>query len=225
MSTELILIRHGNAVPVNGRYLYAPLTTLGQQQAIRTGQYFYEGHSSLGGFYTSPLRRAKETAAIIGSQISETPKVRNGIRELEALEVPALAFLELLSIFDPVEDYLDAHAGRRIQWPMEGRVSKVLTEIVAIHPNQRVGVVAHSGVISSVLAWFFPEQRLHWWMTMVGNCSLTRLRVDGARAELLAVNETQHLTPVATITQPPARTVQVAKKVLQTEKLLPHQHG
>ena len=40
MATELILIRHGNAVRVNGDYLHAPLTALGQEQAAQTGEYF-----------------------------------------------------------------------------------------------------------------------------------------------------------------------------------------
>ncbi|MEO8391347.1 MAG: phosphoglycerate mutase family protein, partial [Chloroflexota bacterium] len=69
MSTEVILIRHGNAIGVNGDYVHAPLTALGEQQAAQTGAYLSEMQSSLDGFYTSPLRRAKETAAIIGSKL------------------------------------------------------------------------------------------------------------------------------------------------------------
>lgn len=216
MSTELILIRHGNARRVNGDYVHAPLTTLGEHQAALTGAYLSERQPSLDSFYTSPIRRAKETAAIIGTKLGKTPEVKNGIREVEGLEVPALALLETLSILDFVEDYLDAHAGKPIRWPVEGRVSKALMEMVETHPNQRIAVVAHSGVISSVLAWAFPEQRLKWWLTTVSNCSLTRLRVDGAHIELLTVNETQHLAPEVTTVQPPDRAVQLTKKVMET---------
>jgi broad specificity phosphatase PhoE len=225
VATELILIRHGNAVPVNGGYLHAPLTTLGKQQAAQTGQHLREKYQPVDGFYTSPVLRAQETAAIIGSKIGEIPQVEAGIQEMEILELPILALLEVFSLFDPVEDYLEAKAGKPIRWPIEGRVSKALMEVVARHPNQRVAVVVHNGVICSALAWFFPEQRLHWWMTTVGNCSLTRLTVVGARAELLAVNETQHLTPEVATTQPPARTVSLAKKVLQTKKGLPRKRA
>ena len=66
MATELILIRHGHAVRVNGDYLHAPLTQLGQEQAAQTGQYFSEPQHHLDGFYSSPLRRTQETAKIIG---------------------------------------------------------------------------------------------------------------------------------------------------------------
>lgn len=218
MSTELILIRHGNTIRVNGDYIHAPLTSLGEHQAAQTGEYLSEKLRPLGGIYTSPLRRAKETAAIIGSKLGQTPEVKDGIQEVEGLEVPALAVLESLSILDFVEDYLDAHAGKPIQWPVEGRVSKTLLEIIEAHPNQRTAVVAHGGVISSLLAWAFPEQRLKWWMTTVSNCSLTRLRVDGTHIELLAVNETQHLAPGLIVPQPPDRTVQAARKIMEAVK-------
>lgn len=225
MSTELILIRHGNAARVNGDYLHAPLTSLGRQQAERAGQHLRLEHSRLGGFYTSPVRRAKETADIIGLEINREPIVEANVREMELTEAPALALFEALSVLDPVEDYLDAHAGKPLLWPLEGRVSKALTEIAAAHPNQCVAVVAHSGVISSALAWFFPDQRLHWWTTMVDNCSLTRVRVDGARAELLAVNETYHLASVPVTMQPPSRTVNLVRRLLQRWKVSSERDG
>jgi probable phosphoglycerate mutase len=218
MSTELILIRHGNAVRVNGDYLHAPLTPLGQRQAEQAGQHLRLQHWRLGGFYTSPVRRARETAAIIGLEIDRTPTVEANVREMELTEAPALALFEAFSVLDAVEDYLDAHAGKPLLWPLEGRVAKALTAIVAAHPDQSVAVVAHCGVISSALAWFFPDQRLHWWTTIVGNCSLTRLRVDGARAELLAANETYHLTSVAVTIQPPSRTVNLVTRILHTRR-------
>ncbi|MBM4430952.1 MAG: histidine phosphatase family protein, partial [Chloroflexi bacterium] len=106
MPTDLFLIRHGHAIPVNRRYLHAPLTPLGQQQATQTGQHLRELHPSLDALYTSPIRRARETAAIIGALIGKAPQARSGIEEMTLLELPALALLALLSLLDPVEDYL-----------------------------------------------------------------------------------------------------------------------
>lgn len=220
MATELILIRHGHAVRVNGDYFHAPLTTLGQEQAAQTGQYFSEPQNHLDGFYASPLRRTQETAKIIGDKIGQSAELQIGIQELRLRELPALAIFEILSIFDPIEDYLDARAGGPIHWPIEGRVSKVLLDIVAKHPDQRVAVVAHSGVISAALSWYLPEKRWRWWRTTVSNCSLTRFKVEGNRAELLVVNDIQHLSPVIVTTQPPTATVEIAKEVHPAEKAL-----
>ena len=220
MATELILIRHGHAVRVHGDYYHAPLTQLGQEQAAQTGQYFSEPQNHLDGFYSSPLRRTQETAKIIGEKIGQSAEFRIGVQEVRWWELPALVILEILSIFDPVEDYLDAHAGGPIRWPIEGRVSRVLLDIVAKHPHQRVAVIAHAGVISASLSWYLPEKRWRWWRKTVSNCSITRFRVEGKRAELLAVNDIQHLSPVIVTTQPPTATVEIAKEVHPVEKAL-----
>ncbi len=179
MATELILVRHGHAIRVNGDYVHAPLTQLGREQAAQTGQYFSEPGNHLDGFYSSPLRRTQETAKIIGEKIGQSAELRPGVQELRFSEMPALAIFEILSILDPIEDYLDARAGAPIYWPIEGRVSAVLLDVVAKHPDQRVAVIAHSGVISAALSWYLPEKRWRWWRTTVGNCSLTRFRVEG----------------------------------------------
>jgi broad specificity phosphatase PhoE len=220
MATELILIRHGNAVRKNGDYFHAPLTELGQEQAAQTGQYFNGSENHLDGFYSSPLRRTKETAQIIGKIIGLTAELRPGVQEVMLVEMPALVILEILSIFDPIEDYLDARAGGRIRWPIEGRVSSVLLDIVAQHPDQRVAVVAHAGVISAALSWYLPEKRWRWWRTTVSNCSLTRFKVEGNRGELLGVNEIEHMSPVLVTTQPPTTTVEIAKEAHPIEKTL-----
>ena len=220
MATELIIIRHGNAVRINGDYFHAPLTQLGQEQAAKTGDFFNSPENHLDGFYSSPLRRTKETAQIIGAKIGQKAELRPGIQEVRFYEVPALVILEILSIADFIEDYLDARAGGPIRWPIEDRVSAVLLDIVARHPNQRVAVVAHAGVISAALSWYLPEKRWRWWRTTVSNCSLTRFKVEGNRAELLAVNDIQHLGPVPITTQPPAITVEIAKDAHPVEKAL-----
>src|SRR5512135_1711191 len=212
VATELILLRHGHAVRVNGDYFHAPLTQLGQEQAAQTGQYFSEPENHLDAFYSSPLRRTQETAKIIGEKIGQNAQLRMGVQEIRFIELPALMIFEILSIVDPVEDYLDARAGGPIRWPIEGRVSAVLLDIVARHPNQRVAVVAHAGVISAALSWYLPEERWRWWRTTVSNCSLTRFRVEGNRAELLAVNDIQHLSPALVTTQPATKTVEMAEK-------------
>jgi probable phosphoglycerate mutase len=220
MATELILIRHGNAVRVNRDYYHAPLTRLGQEQAAQTGQYFTVPQNHLDGLYSSPLRRAQETAEIIGGKITQEAELIIGLQEVRFYELPALVILELLSITDLVEDYLDACAGGNIRWPIEGRVSRVLLDIVARHPNQRVAVVAHAGVISAALSWYLPKRRWRWWRTTVSNCSLTRLGVEGNRAELLAVNDVEHLISVPVTTQPATKSVEVAKVAHPAEKAL-----
>jgi len=207
-------------VRVNGDYFHAPLTSLGQEQAAQTGQYFSAPETHLDGIYSSPLRRTQETAKIIGEKIGQIAEMRLGIQEVMFLELPALVILEFLSIADPVEDYLDARVGIPIRWPIVGRVSAVLLDILAKHPNQRVAVVTHAGVISAALSWYLPEKRWRWWRLTVSNCSLTHFKVEGNRAELLAINDIKHLSPVLITTQPPTKTVEIAKEAHPLEKAM-----
>jgi broad specificity phosphatase PhoE len=218
MATELILVRHGHAVRVNGDYVHAPLTPLGQDQAAQTAEYLGAAENRVDGFYSSPLRRTKETAGIIAAKIGQNAEFRDGVQEILFREVPGLVLLEILSITDPVEDYLDAHAGVPIRWPVEGRVSSVLLDIVAKHPGQRVAVVTHAGVISATLSWYLPEKRWQWYRMIAGNCSFTRFKVEGNHAELLAVNDVQHLSPAITTTHPAAATAQIVKNTHPASK-------
>lgn len=221
MATELILVRHGHTIRVNGDYVHAPLTSTGQKQAAQTGEYLSSNQQSIDGFYASPLRRALETAEIIGARCNLTPTLQDGIREVEGMEVPALLLSETASLVDPVEDYLDDKAGKAIRWPIKGRVSEAILEIIAAHPNQRAVVVAHSGVISSILAWYFPEERGEWWLTTVKNCALTRLSVEGEHCQILGTDETAHLSPELVLDQPPDHAVELAKTILATLKRSP----
>ena len=111
--TELYLIRHGNAQKQKGRtYVTAPLTELGRKQADVTGEYFKRVDMAFDGFYASPLRRAIETATLIGAHISETPEVRQGIQEMEDRELPGTIALELFARTGALNKYYGNARGR-----------------------------------------------------------------------------------------------------------------
>lgn len=192
--TELYLIRHGNAKKLKGEsYVTAPLTELGQQQADLTGAYFREAGIGFDGYYSSPLLRARETADLIGKHTGQTPEVRAGLQEMEYREFPATLALELFARTGVLNNYFQTRAGKVLRHPMLGRVTRAMSEILRAHGQGRVGVVAHGGVVSGVLAWYFPQERERWWRLTVGNCSITRLEIEPDRARILGVDETEHL--------------------------------
>jgi broad specificity phosphatase PhoE len=212
MTTELVLVRHGHAVRVNGDYIHAPLTALGRTQAELTGDRICSEQIRLDGFYSSPLLRTKETSALIGSKSGHIPAFQKDVRELEGLEVPTLVLMEFLAHVGWFGHYLYENAGKPIHWPIVGRVSGVVANLVKQHEGGRFALVTHSGVISSVLAWYFPNKRRRWWVYTVDNCSLTWLRINGTLAEIVMTNNTDHLSAALTTKQPPAATVQIANK-------------
>ena len=196
--TEVYLIRHGNAQRLPGEtYVKAPLTEMGRRQAELTGAYLNEANIRFDGFFCSPLRRAVETATIIGERIGQAPDPRPGIHEMEYREVPTAAALELVARTGILKRYFAARIGKPLRFPMMGRVAAVMLALLQEYRQGRVGIVAHGGVVSSVMTWYFPEERVRWWRETVGNCSITRLDVAEARARVIVFDQVTHLAALA----------------------------
>lgn len=191
---ELYLIRHGNAKKLRGEtYVTAPLTDLGREQAKRTGEFLREHAVRFDGYYSSGLRRAAETAKIIGEGTGQTATVRAGLEEMEYREMPKMIAVELVARTGLLNRYFESHSGKAMGYPMMGRVANAMLGILAEHGAGRLGIVAHGGVISSILAWYLPRERGRWWRETVGNCSITRLALADGRATLLEFDAVAHL--------------------------------
>src|SRR5437868_1401194 len=153
MTVELFLIRHGNAKKLRGEtYVTAPLTELGRRQAALTGDYFFAQAIHFDGYYCSALKRAVETAMIIGERSGQTATARNNIHEMEYREIPATFAAELLARTGLLNVYFQSHIGKALRYPMIGRVADGLLEILGGHATGRIGLVVHGGVISAVLS-------------------------------------------------------------------------
>lgn len=195
---ELYLIRHGNAKKLRGEtYVTAPLTELGRAQAELTGAFLKEQNIQFDGYYCSELKRARETATLIGERIGQIPQVQRHIQEMEYREIPAMVMAELVARTGMLNRYFETRVGKAIRFPMIGRVANGMLEILSKHTRGRIGIVVHGGVISSVLSWYFPRERRRWWGEPVGNCSLTRIEIENARARLLEFDSTAHLGELA----------------------------
>lgn len=191
---ELYLIRHGNAKKLQGEtYVTAPLTELGRKQAHLTGVFLKQQEIRFDGYYCSALKRAVETATLIGEPIEQMPAVRDGIQEMEYREIPATVMAELVARTGLLNKYFATRVGKEIRYPMIGRVANGMIGILAEHTGGRLGIVVHGGVISSVLSWYFPRERRRWWHDTVGNCSITRIALDGSAAKLIEFDSVAHL--------------------------------
>lgn len=196
--TELYLIRHGNARKLQGEtYVTAPLTELGIEQARRTGEYLQAQEMRFDGYFTSPLKRAVETAGWIGKAIGQEALVQLGMQEMEYREIPAMLACELLARTGVLNRYFESRAGKQIYYPTVGRIATAVLNILGQHAHGRVGVIVHGGVISSILSWYFPRERQRWWREPVGNCSITHLKVESTGATLISFDEIAHLGALA----------------------------
>jgi broad specificity phosphatase PhoE len=157
--TTIVLIRHGQTDwNVEGRWqgqADPPLNESGRQQAAHVAAY----HAAFGfhALYSSDLRRAMETAQIIGQAMGLTVIAEPRLREINLGKWQGLLSDDIQAQYPDElrrwrEQPLSAPppGGETIQ-ALSVRVLQVINDIIARHPKQRVGVVAHEFPIAIVL--------------------------------------------------------------------------
>jgi broad specificity phosphatase PhoE len=163
MATRIYLIRHGAtalnlSVPyrLQGRRSDPPLDERGREQARRAGQALIGVR--LDAVYSSPLRRAMETARLVGNPRGILPIPVEDLIEAEIGRWEGLTWDEARER-DP-DDYQRFHATPGTSPYPEGesfaevaaRVTPVLLSLAMGHPGAKIAVVAHNIVNRAVLA-------------------------------------------------------------------------
>jgi broad specificity phosphatase PhoE len=153
----------------------------------------------VGAVYSSPLRRARETAEIVAKERGLTVTLVDDLREL------SLGAWEGRTVDDVLAMEADAYRNWRERPydcpPPEGehiadvarRVLPVMELIVSSHADgQEALVVSHGGVISVYLCHLLGLSPNALWQLAIGNASLSV--VDPPR--VLTLNDTVHLEGV-----------------------------
>ncbi|MDY7039404.1 MAG: histidine phosphatase family protein [Chloroflexota bacterium] len=199
--TRLILMRHGQSVHNEqgkwGGWSPGELTPLGRAQAEAMACRLTTFDEAISALYSSTLRRAWDTAEIIGQALNLRPIPHEGLREINFGQVDGLSIEEFRETFpDHYARWLD-RSDLSFVWPggerradFFRRAGQAAREIVNRHPNETVVVVTHGGTLRSILAHFLPTEFGDWWSYELGNCTLTRLEVDDSSARLLVLNDT-----------------------------------
>lgn len=189
VATEIFFVRHGETTANLRGLLHGrtdlPLTPKGLLQARHVAERLAH-EVGLANLYSSPLRRAQVTADLIGGQTGLVPTIRQDLMEfnfgeLEGYTLDRIA-REHPEIYSAVLDLTDLDTAfprgesRRV---FHARVRRTLEELIGQHPNQRVVVVSHGGVIASGIAQLTGGDPNDWARYQVKNCSLTHVEVAG----------------------------------------------
>ena len=191
---ELLLIRHG--LPVRREVVDGPadpeLAPQGHAQAEHMANYL--STERITAVYTSPLRRACETAAPLARVLGLEAIVEDDVAEYDRNASEYVPIEELKASGDP--RFHELASGTDLDDPDEfrDRVLGALDRIIAAHPSQTVAVVCHGGVINLFLAailglpleppgFFYPNY------TSINRVAASR---SGVRS-IVTVNETAHL--------------------------------
>jgi broad specificity phosphatase PhoE len=197
----LTLVRHGETTAnIDGVWhgsTDTPLTDRGRLQADRVAAFLARRHP-LAAVYSSPLRRARDTAVAIAKALGLEPRLEPDLSEYHLGRWEGKTYRELYETHrlwhhmktDP--DFAP-HGGESPRLVTE-RMTSVLQRIAARHGDERVVVVAHGGALSMGLAAVLEGDYTQWRRVM-DNCAVSELVLE-PEPELLSFNLTEHLQGV-----------------------------
>lgn len=143
---ELLLIRHALPVRVDEGAVDGPadpaLSELGVAQAHALAEWL--AGEQIDAVWSSPMRRALETAAPLAERLGLDIVVDRGLAEYDR---DAASYI-------PIEELKAANDPRWYQLPerpeqFAAEVVEAVERVIAAHPGQRVAVVCHGGVVNA----------------------------------------------------------------------------
>jgi len=195
---ELLLIRHAEPVRIGPGESDGPadprLTDRGRDQSERLAAWLEP--DGVDHVVTSPLLRARETAAPIVTLVDGPAEVDDALTEYDARSDRYIPTDELRETRDAqwtamVEGRWEEFGGEE-PGAFRGRIVPRIDAIAAAHPGARVAVVCHGGVINIYLADVLGIDRLLWFDPDYTSVSRVRVSRTGIRS-LVTLNETAHL--------------------------------
>jgi probable phosphoglycerate mutase len=193
---RLYWVRHGESEvnltrEFSCRLVDPPLTTKGVLQAQQTAEYLAGREIAV--IYSSPLKRAVETARGIGDRIGLPVAPLEFFREIDVGELERRPptpenWAIFLGIVDAWKhgNYHVAFPGGEDYITMLGRMKAGFNYLVATHPNQPVLVVGHGGSFSATIqSWCTDAAKADG--KPVDNCSITEIEMERAGDEVRGI--------------------------------------
>ena len=189
MSTTLVLVRHGETDWNRERrfqgHADTSLNAAGRRQAEELAE-ILRGES-FGAVYTSPLRRASETATIVAAQLGLEARELEALREIDVGDWQGLTVDEVRAQFP---EQLDV--AWRSGWPngethddLGARVLPALVDLGRRHEGDRILGVTHAGPIRAALASAagLSHEESRKQVGPLENCALFRFALLGGKLE------------------------------------------
>ena len=164
-SLRLLLVRHGRVDPAMRLDASTPLDEVGRAQSAHAASML--AGAGVHRVFSSPHRRALETAEIVASALGLEPEVDAPLREFDfgvegttSYEV-AQAERPDLAFWRPEHR---AHADAESLGEFQSRVTAMLTAMtLQARPGDVYALVTHAGVIDAALRWAFGLTSNNAW--------------------------------------------------------------
>jgi len=196
-----ILVRHGETLwnarrRVQGGAFDIELSPVGKEQAEKVARALKE--EKVAAVYSSPLKRALETARLIAGEHGLEVVVEPDLREIEAGKAEGMAIEDLERLFpDFWEDWRQGKGS--IRWPggesleeLASRVWGVVERIRREHPDDTVVIVAHIFVLICLVLQALGLDLGNFRRLRMDVGSISVLNFDRDRVFLEKLNDTCH---------------------------------
>ena len=202
-ATDLLLVRHGQSAPAREGEPFPlvdgqgdpPLTELGHEQGRAVARRLTD--AGLAAVYVTTLQRTRQTAQPLLEATGLPVRVEPDLREVHLGEWEGGVFRQKVAQGDPVamrmvaEERWDVIPGAESAAALAERVRAAVLRICATHPDERIAVFTHGGVIGQVLALATGSRPFAF--AGADNGSLSQVVVAGDRWQLRRFNDTAHL--------------------------------
>jgi alpha-ribazole phosphatase len=205
MGVKLFLIRHGQTESnAQGRYqgsMDTNLTQAGVKQARLAKKYL--SRVKFSNIYSSPLKRAVDTAEILVKGTGLKVMIRENLKELNFGKWEGLKFEEINTIYR--QDYQDWLADPFKNPPTGGenfgeliaRASEEINKIVAENPEgSSIAVVTHGGVILSLIVKWLKIPSECWRSLIQRQGAINVVVIDRDFPYISSINYTGHINPI-----------------------------
>lgn len=199
MSTDFVIVRHGQTDynvehKIQGNSDASKLTERGVEQAKALKKEL--GGTEFDSMYSSPLRRALETAKILAD--ANEVKTDNRLEERCFGEITGMEwedverrFPAIARQYEKVKDLSSVNGAETIENVQE-RGMEFLKEVARANDGKRILVVTHSGWIKMIFAFLKGDPEVI--MDNLKNCSINEIKWDGERFIPMKFNYVGHLS-------------------------------
>ena len=205
MGVRLFLIRHGQTL-LNEEERYQGdkdinLTLLGIRQAKLAARYLSKVNISK--IYTSPLKRALDTANIVKKSKDSGIAIRDNLREISFGKWEGMKFDKINEEFhDDYQSWLkdpynnSPTGGESFKDVQQRAVTEINNIINENEDKSNVAVITHGGVILSLLIYWLEMPVSRWGSIIQGECAINVVVVHKGFPYILSINYTGHLKPL-----------------------------
>jgi len=196
-ATTVVLVRHGQTETTGkvlpGRAPGLHLADVGRSQAERAAELIADG-PTIAAVYTSPLERARQTAAPIGAALGQRPVVDKGLLECDFGEWTG----EQLSILMKKPEWSTVQRSpSTFRFPggesfteMQHRMVSTLDRLRSTHAGSTIVCVSHADPIKAAVANAIGTHLDLFQRIVISPCSLSVLSWTGSGPVVLSVNTT-----------------------------------